>query len=150
MAVVWIYHEQVHGFNETQGVMMKMMQQNIKKQAGLTAFGMIFVIASFGFFVVTSFKVGPMYINFYQIQTIVKAVGQDPAVDLKSRSEIWTAINKRLRINNIRDIGKDAFTITRDRERKVTIVLIKYEVREHYMADVFVGANFEKSIELIR
>ncbi len=129
---------------------MKMMQQNIKKQDGLTAFGMIFVIASFGFFIVTSFKVGPMYMDFYQVQTIVKAVAKDPSINLKSQSDIWTAINKRLRINNIRTLGKKVFTITRDREKKITTVLIKYEVREKYVAETFIGASFEKSIELLR
>jgi len=127
-----------------------MAQQNIKKQAGLTVFGLIFVIASFGFFIITSFKVGPMYMDFYQVQTIVKAVAKDTSVNLKSKRDIWVAINKRLRINNIRTLNKDVFTITRDREKKVTSVLIKYEVRENYVADTFIGASFEKKIELVR
>lgn len=129
---------------------MNMIKQNIKKQDGLTAFGLIFVIASFGFFIVTSFKVGPMYMDFYQIQTVVKAVGKDTSINLKSKKDIWLAINKRLRINNIRTMNAGDFIITRDRERKITVVTIKYEVREAYVANTFIGANFEKDIELIR
>jgi len=129
---------------------MKMTQHNIKKQAGLTALGLIFVIASFSFFIVTSFKVGPMYMDFYQVQTIVKAVAKDPQVDLKSKRDIWLAISKRLRINNIRSLTKDVFTITRDKEKKLTKVTIKYEVRKNYVADTFIGASFDKTIELVR
>jgi len=129
---------------------MKMTQQNIKKQAGLTALGLIFVIASFGFFIITSFKVGPMYMDFYQVQTIVKAVAKDPEVNLKSKRDIWLAISKRLRVNNIRSLGKEVFTITRNKEKRVTDVLIKYEVRENYVADTFIGASFNKTIELVR
>ncbi len=127
-----------------------MVKQNIKKQDGLTAFGLIFVIASFGFFIITSFKVGPMYMDFYQIQTIIKSVGKDDSINLKSKKDIWIAINKRLRINNIRTRTVDDFIITRDRERKITTVTIKYEVREEYVANTFIGATFEKDIELIR
>jgi len=127
-----------------------MNQQHIKKQNGLTAFGMIFVIASFGFFIITSFRVGPMFMDFYQVQTIVKAVAKDPEVNLKSKRDIWIAIAKRLRINNIRSLSKDDFTIVRDREKKITTVTIEYEVRDEYVANTFIGANFKKSIELIR
>lgn len=129
---------------------MKMIQQNIKKQNGLTALGMIFVIASFGFFIITSFKVGPMYMDFYQVQTIIKTVGKDTSINLKSTKDIWTAISKRLRINNIRSLSHKDFKIVRDREKKVTIVTIDYEVRAEYVANTFIGATFNKSIELIR
>ncbi len=124
--------------------------KNIKKQAGLTTFGLIFVIASFGFFIITSFKVGPMYMDFYTVQTLIKAVAADPKVNVNSKKDIWMAINKRLRINNIRNMTQDDFIIDRDREKKVTIVTIKYEVREEYVANTFIGASFEKSIELVR
>lgn len=124
--------------------------KSLHKQKGLTAFGLIFVIASFGFFIVTSFKVGPMYMDFYQVQTIINAVAKDDAVNLKSPRDIWTAMNKRLRINNIRHLTKDDFKIVRDREKKITTITIDYEVRDEYVANTFIGAKFNKTIELIR
>lgn len=128
---------------------MQLMQQKIRKQNGLSVLGMIFVIVSFGLFVVTSFKIGPMYMDFYQIQTIVEAVAKDTSVNLKSKKDIWLAINKRLHINNLHWVTDKDIVITRDRAKNITTVTIDYEARDGYVSNTFIGATFKKSIELI-
>lgn len=120
----------------------------IKKQAGLTTLGLIFVIGTFGFLIVTSFKVVPIYTEFFQIKTAVKALSEDRGINVKSKRDVWTAISKRLRVNNIRTRTDKDFIITR--ENKITSVQIKYEVRIPYVANMFIGANFDESIEINR
>lgn len=120
----------------------------IKQQAGLTTLGLMLVIAIFGFLVITGFKVIPLYMDYYQVQTIVKAVNQDNTVNVKSRKDIWAAINKRLRINNIRQLKQENFIVTR--ENKKTTVTIDYDVQNTYIANLYLGAKFNKSIEFDR
>lgn len=118
----------------------------IKQQAGLSTLGLIFVIGVFAFIVITALKVIPIYMEFYQVQTVVKALAKDQTVNLKSKRDIWTAISKRLRVNNIRTLTQKNFEVTR--EDKVTSVHINYEVRNPYVANMFIGATFEKTIVL--
>ena len=120
----------------------------IKQQAGLTTLGLMWFIAIFGFLVITGFKVIPLYMDYYQVQTIVKAVNQDNTVNVKSRKDIWAAINKRLRINNIRQLKQENFIVTR--ENKKTTVTIDYDVQNTYIANLYLGAKFNKSIEFDR
>lgn len=121
---------------------------NSKKQQGLSTIGLIFVIGVFGLLLITGFKVVPLYMDFYQVQTIIKSINNDPSINVKSKRDLWQAINKRLRINNMRSFNSDDFIVSR--ENKKTTITIEYTVKEPYIANLFIGADFKKSIEFDR
>ena len=54
---------------------------NRHSQQGLTTIGWIVVIAIFGSIVLTSFKILPMYLEFFNVKAVMEAVAQDTELD---------------------------------------------------------------------
>lgn len=121
---------------------------NRHSQQGLTTIGWIVVIAIFGGILLTGFKVLPMYLEFFNVKTAMEVVAQNPAIDDRSKRDLWSAINKNLIINSIRYLKKENFSFIR--EDGVTTMTVDYEVRKPYIAQLFIGANFTYSIEIKR
>lgn len=121
---------------------------NKHSQQGLTTIGWIVVIAIFGSIVLTGFKILPMYLEFFNVKAAMEAVAQNPAVDDRSKRDLWIAINNNLRINSVRSLKKENFSFVR--EDGVTTMTVNYEVRKPYIAQLFIGADFTYSIEIKR
>jgi hypothetical protein len=121
---------------------------NRHSQKGLTTIGWILVIAVFGSIVLTGLKILPMYLDFFNVKTVVDSVANDPSIDPKSKRDLWTAISKRLTINSIRFIKRD--DVSFKREEGVTTITIDYEVEKPYIAQLYLGANFIYSVEINR
>lgn len=121
---------------------------NKHSQQGLTTIGWIVVIAIFGSIVLTGFKILPMYLEFFNVKAAMEAVAQNPAIDDRSKRDLWAAINSNLLINSVRDLKKEDFSFVR--EDDVTTMTVDYEVRKPYVGPLFIGANFTYSIEIRR
>jgi len=121
---------------------------NKNSQQGLTTIGWIVVIAIFGSIILTGFKILPMYLEYFQVKSVMDSVAVDTALDPKSRKDLWEALNKRLYINSVRYLKKEDFTFTR--KESVTTITADYEIRKPYVAQLFIGANFTYSVEMNR
>ena len=121
---------------------------NRHSQQGLTTIGWILVIGIFGLIVVSGFKVLPMYMEYYQVRSIMESIVTDEEIDARSKRDMWTAINKRLLINQIRTLKKENFTFKRKSD--ITTISVDYEVRKPYIAELFVGGHFVYSVEIKR
>lgn len=121
---------------------------NRHSQRGMTMIGWIIVIAIFGSIVLTGLKILPMYMDFFQVKSIMESVAVDPEIDAHSKKALWAAIGKRLLINSIRDRKKEDFTITF--EEGNTIITVDYETRRPYIRELFLGAHFVHTIEFSR
>jgi hypothetical protein len=109
---------------------------NMARQRGMTIVGWL-VIAVVGAGTVTlALRLGPHYIDFRTIQAVVESLPASE-VHLMTTANIRELLEKRLKINNVRDKSmKDLMKIERTKEE--THVKVDYEVREPliYNADV--------------
>jgi len=121
---------------------------NKHSQQGLTTIGWIVIIGIFGMIVITGFKILPMYMEYYQVRSVLDTVATDEAIDPRSRNDMWEAINKRLLINQVRGLTKENFSFERNKDQ--TTISVDYEVRKPYVAQLFLGANFKYSVVTIR
>lgn len=121
---------------------------NRHSQQGLTTIGWIAVIAIFGGIVLTGFKVLPMYLEFFNVQAVMETVAQNSKVDARSKRDLWSALEKNLRINSVRGMKKENFSFVR--KDGSTTMTVDYEVRKPYFADLFIGANFTHSVVINR
>lgn len=127
------------------------MMRNSKlrhRQKGLSSFGWIAIVGIFAFLVVTFFKVFPMYYDNFKVQSALEGVQQDSDVDAKSKRAIWDALSKRLYINEVRTIRRE--NVTMERKDGKTTVTVSYELRDAYIANMFIGASFTESVVLDR
>jgi len=120
-------------------------QINQKSQKGLTTIGWIVVIGIFGSIVLTGFKILPMYLEYFQVQSIMDNVAANREIDARSKKAIWGAISRQLLVNQIRNIKRENMTVERDKD--ITKITLDYEVRKPYVAQLFIGGHFTYSVE---
>jgi len=127
---------------------MKRLTNSRHRQKGMSSFGWIAVVGIFAFLLITFFKIFPMYYGNYKLQSALEAVRLDESVDAKSKREIWTSLQKRLYINEVRDIQREH--VSMERKDGKTTVTVSYELRDNYVGNLFIGGKFVESIVIER
>ena len=118
------------------------------RQRGLSTVGIIAVVGIFGLFVVTFFKVFPMYYDNFKVNSSLEALQNDSTVDPKSKKAIWESLQKRLYINEVRVVTREHVKMLR-KDGKTTVT-VSYETRDEYIGSLFIGASFVNSIVIER
>ena len=127
---------------------MKNLIRSKNKQKGLSSVGWIAVVGFFGLLIVSFFKVFPMYYENYKVKSVLESVRLDPKIDPKSKRDIWESLSKRLYIQEARTVQRENVSMTR-KDGKTTIT-IAYEIRDNYIANLFIGAKFNESVVIDR
>lgn len=112
------------------------------RQTGLGALGWLIVLAVASFFLVCLFRVGPVYLDYYQTREVLNDVFADGAAAGKSRHELVDALNKRLDINRIETIKAKDLRFEDTRQGRV--VDASYEKRVALIANIDVVVKFDK------
>ena len=118
------------------------------RQKGISAVGWIVVAAIFGLLLVTFFKVFPMYYDNFKLRAALESMKDDTAVDSKSKRAIWTSLQKRLFIDEVRSIKLENVTMVR-KDGKTTIT-VTYEAQDDYIGNLFIGARFVEQVVIDR
>lgn len=127
---------------------MKRLTNSRHRQKGISSVGWIVVAGIFGFLLITFFKVFPMYYDSYKVSSAMDALRLDESVDSKSKREIWQSLQKRLYVNDVKDITRE--NVTMERKDGKTTVTVKYEKRDEYVGNLFIGGWFVESIVIER
>lgn len=127
---------------------MKKLTRAGRGQRGMSTVGWIGVVAIFGFLVVTFFKVFPMYYENFKLKKALEGVAQDRTIDPKSKQEVWSALQKRMYIDEVRSIKREDVKISRADGK--TTVTITYEARDDYIGNLFIGGSFNESVVINR
>ena len=127
---------------------MKRSSNSRHRQKGLSTVGWIMVVGIFGLFVVTFFKVFPMYYGNFKLKSVLQAMQQDSQLDTKSKREIWLSLQRRLFVDEVRSITREH--VTMERKDGKTTVTVTYENRDDLIGNLFIGAKFSESVVLDR
>jgi hypothetical protein len=114
----------------------------------MSSFGWIAVAGVFGFLVITFFKVFPMYYGNYKVISVLESLQQDSEIYSKSKRAIWDSLNKRLYINEVRNIQRENVKMVR-KDGKTTVT-ITYRIEDEFIGNLFIGGNFAESIVIDR
>ncbi|ADC62651.1 DUF4845 domain-containing protein [Allochromatium vinosum] len=127
---------------------MSMTTGLAKRQRGAGFLLLIVLIGLASFFGTIALKVGPLYLNFWTVRSIMEETAQqlDPTQEGGVRG-IVTSIEKRLYINSIENIKGSDFEVERiDGERFQ--VSLAYEERVHLFFNVDAVVSFSHQIEV--
>jgi Domain of unknown function (DUF4845) len=119
-------------------------------QHGITLIGFIIVLSVVGFFAYLGMKIGPAYLEFYNVWTAMEGVSKEPGVSGWSTAQVKTALNKRLFINYVNEqhVNMKHFEVKRVGGSQTLRVF--YEVREELIYNLDYVATFEKTVNLTR
>jgi len=109
--------------------------------------GFIIAILLIGGFLTLSSRLVPLYMNHNTMSKILDKMESESGLSGKNDSQLIELMNKRFRLNNIRDfpIGENV-KFTR-KNRGIDIVL-DYEVRVPLISNLELIASFKKEVEL--
>jgi hypothetical protein len=127
---------------------MKSLTRSKNKQKGLSSFGWIAVVGFFGLLIISFFKVYPMYYENYKVKSVLESLAQDSSIDTKYKPANWSSLSKRLYVQEARTVKREHVSMTR-KDGKTTVT-VSYEVRDAYIANLFIGAIFSDSVVIDR
>lgn len=117
-------------------------------QRGLTLWGWLYVLATLGVMLLVGIKAVPIYMNNYEIRSVLTwAAGQD-GLRNASAGEIQTRIQRRFDsgyVNNIK--GRDIAIKRVERGRELSV---EYQVTEPLFGNVSLRFDFRESAVLER
>ncbi|MGZ8160605.1 MAG: DUF4845 domain-containing protein [Methylobacter sp.] len=122
------------------------MNLSPKRQQGLTLISLIFFLGLFGFFVLLTLKIVPIYLDHNKVKSALEAVKQMPDLQMKSEYEIRDSLNKRFNINYVYDVKQDDIKVLR--HGNYVKVDIEYETVVNIAGNLSALAEFHDFFEV--
>ncbi len=117
-----------------------------RRQRGLTAISWILIIALGAFLGLIALKLIPIYLQAFNISTVVKQLPDEPFIGDKGPAEIRRSLIARLKINSVYDF--DPKNIVIKKGLNTYIVDVSYEVREPVLGNVDIVVSFSNQTEI--
>lgn len=115
-----------------------------KQQQGLGMLGWLIVLGIASFALTCFFRVGPVYLEYWQAKKAIDLVIEGSRASSMSKDELLTAIEKQLNVSTVEVIKKKDIKITESKgEREVNA---NYEKRVPLIANIDVVVKFDKLI----
>ena len=104
-----------------------MLKRAMNKQKGMTTIGMIFLLIIIGFNGLVAINVAPAYFTDSNVASLWKSLESDTTLIGLPSKTIRKRIMKRLRVNNVYDIKREAIVIKK--VKGFYVVTLEYEPR---------------------
>jgi hypothetical protein len=118
----------------------------MRRHRGIGLFGIMFWIALVSGAVGLAATLGPAYMQFATVKSVMNSIQADPELAGKSPREISSALFKRLDINSVRVVSEKDFKLEPPGPRRELVVA--YEVREHVVANIDAVMVFNHRVAL--
>lgn len=120
---------------------------NRHRQGGMTGTGWLLVLALIGFFSMLIIKLAPVYMENYSVKTVLESLKEEPLISQKSVGEVRKMIQRRLKVNGVYEMDKEAIKIKK--EGGVMNVDITYQVTRHMAGNIDILISFSDNIKLV-
>ena len=121
--------------------MKQLKSKALRKQAGVSKFGMLMVFILIVTFLTFGLKVVPLYVDHNLVTGICEELIENGEAVNMTTTDVRQRVSNTLRINNITDF--DLSSITMRKENDQAIITIAYERRVELAANLDVVAKFD-------
>ncbi len=118
------------------------------RQRGIGLAGWMILILVFGVIISGGVKLLPLYMDHYAISKVFDQLATEPGMADRNKKGIINAIDKKLRINQIRNFPLSE-NLKLEKTERGTKIILKYEVRVPLIQNIDLIASFDKEVELI-
>ena len=115
-----------------------------RKQSGMTAMGIVLLLAVIGIFAITAIQLTPVYLEFQAIATIMNGITKEPKNS--SPGQLRGTIEKRLDVNNVTVVTPKDFKFSK--KTGVMTVSIEYNAEAPFMSNVYFLVKFNKEVQV--
>ncbi|QVL49055.1 MAG: DUF4845 domain-containing protein [Thiocapsa sp.] len=117
------------------------------RQGGAGMLSILVILSLVIFFVTLLFKLGPAYMGFWTIKSVMDNVAEQSTPISGGTREIANQIGKRLDINNVDQVSAKDFKIRRTGENLYEVTL-DYEQRQHVFFNIDTVLTFAYQVEV--
>jgi hypothetical protein len=117
---------------------------NRKHQSGLTMITWIVLVGMIGFIGIFAFKLIPIYMDFYTINSALITVAKDIRPG-EAPTQIKSSISNLFDVNSVNTVKIDDIEIKPDPDGKGLSLNLDYDARTNFFANVDLIVHFEKS-----
>jgi hypothetical protein len=114
-------------------------------QRGVGLTGIFFGLVLFAFILTILVKLGPPYMSFWTLKSLMDDVAEAPESVQGGRSAILKQLNSQLNINNMDELQPKEFTLVKSGDEAYNLK-VAYERRQHLFANVDVVLTFSHAV----
>ncbi|HYN78073.1 MAG TPA: DUF4845 domain-containing protein [Lamprocystis sp. (in: g-proteobacteria)] len=114
-------------------------------QRGMGLNSAMVIIALIIFFLTLLFKLGPSYMTYMTMKSIMESVAKSPEPIQGGRATLIADLNTRMMINEVRSIDTKSFSVKKSGEETLDLRLA-YEERIHLFANVDAVLTFDHQV----
>ena len=119
-----------------------------RRQSGITALGFLIVAIFLGVILLAVIKLAPVYLEYAKVESSLNKVATEFQGERPTVEEIRRSIQRRFDIEDVRSITARDISINRDPGGYQ--VRAAYEGRVSYIANLYLVAAFDKTVEIRR
>jgi hypothetical protein len=120
------------------------------RQRGFTMWQWLIILAIAGFFFTVGFKLAPLYITNFTVESTIDSFRTEPELATKSITEVRRAIERKFDVNMIDVVQavcrfKDKPCLKIEKSKTTMVIDANYEARVHMMGNVDAIVVFDKN-----
>jgi len=121
----------------------------MNKQRGMTLIGWVIVLGVIAFFATVVMRILPMYQEYYSVVQIMEGMEKELEDNKLTKQQVWVLFAKRFNTGYIKSVKKENVEILRGKNSPhITKVVIDYEVREPFIAQIDLIGHFHREIDV--
>lgn len=121
----------------------------MKNQRGMTLIGWVIVLAIIAFFATLIMRLLPMYQEYFGVIEVMESMRTELKENNLSKNQVELLLYKKFDTGYIKSVKKDNIEILRGKNSAyITKIVIDYEVRKHFMAQIDLVGHFTKEIDV--
>jgi len=119
----------------------------LQRQRGVTAIAVILMLAVGAFFVAVVLTLFPIYMEHFSVKSHLKGVKEEAQASNLTDKDIMKGLMRRFDIDNVKHVTEDNIDIEQTDDGARSVV-IEYEVRDHFLANIDIVAKFHDEVKL--
>ncbi len=120
------------------------------RQQGMTAIGMLVLAAILGLVGFAALRLTPIYLEHMKVLQILSDVKVELDGQETSLARLRASIENRLNIESVYGLKVKDFKITKTSVGGGYVVQAKYDRRTNYVANIYLLAEFDDTVEILR
>ena len=114
------------------------------RQSGMTAIGVVLLLAVIGVFALTLMRLTPLYLEYQSISTIMNGLTKE--LKTATPTQLRSMIEKRMDVNNVTVVTPKDFKFSK--KDGVMTVSIAYQAEAPFVSNVFFLVKFQKEVRV--
>jgi hypothetical protein len=122
------------------------MTRPYSRQRGMTAIGMMLVLAIGAFFFYFAILLFPAYYGSFQVGSALESMGEERGLGQKPQSEIVKLLKRRFEAGYVSDV--DPTDVIVEKLPTGVRLSLSYDVEKDFIGNLSLVAHFEKEVEV--